>query len=61
MPSNRIPVMGAGMAAHPSSTRVFSLSDDGKQMIETVIRHREDGTPYTLANTWIRQEKKKGG
>jgi len=55
MPSNRILVMGAGMAGHPSSSRVFSLADDGKHMIETVIRHREDGTPYTLVNTWTRQ------
>jgi len=55
MPSNRILVMGAGMAGHPTSSRVFSLSDDGKQMIETIIRHMPDGTPYMRVNTWNRK------
>src|SRR6185295_9879646 len=51
MPSERILVMGAGFRGNPSSTRVWSLSDDGKHMIETVIRHAADGTPYTITNT----------
>jgi hypothetical protein len=55
MPSDRILVMGAGIAGHPSSSRVFSLSDDGKHMVETIIRHLPDGTPYTRTNTWTRQ------
>jgi len=55
MPSDRILVMGAGMAGNPASTRVFSLSDDGKHMIETIIRHQPDGTPYTRVNTWTRK------
>jgi len=52
MPSSRILVMGAGMAGNPTSSRVFSLSDDGKHMIETIIRHQPDGTPYMRVNTW---------
>jgi hypothetical protein len=55
MPSRRILVMGAGMAGHPSTTRVFSLSDDGKHMIETVVGHRFDGTPTTRVDSWTRQ------
>jgi hypothetical protein len=55
MPSQRILVMGAGMAGNPSNTRVFSLSDDGKQMIETIVSHGPDGTPYTRVNTWNRK------
>ena len=49
---SRILVMGAGMAGNPTSSRVFSLSDDGKHMIETIIRHQPDGTPYMRVNTW---------
>jgi hypothetical protein len=55
MPSRRILVMGAGMAGNPSNTRVFSLSDDGKHMIETIVSHGPDGTPYTRVNTWNRK------
>jgi hypothetical protein len=55
MPSQRILVMGAGMAGNPSNTRVFSLSDDGKQMIETIVSHGSDGTPHTRVNTWNRK------
>jgi len=55
MPSERMLVMGAGMAGHPSSSRVWSLADDGKYMIETVIRHLPDGTPYTRVFTWNRK------
>jgi hypothetical protein len=55
MPSRRILVMGAGIAGHPSNTRVFSLSDDGKHMIETVVGHGPDGTPTTRVDIWNRQ------
>jgi hypothetical protein len=54
MPSRRILVMGAGIAGHPSNTRVFSLSDDGKHMIETVVGHKTDGTPTTRVDVWNR-------
>lgn len=55
MPSRKILVMGAGLGGHPTSSRVFSLSDDGRRMIETIIRHLPDGTPYTRVNTWSRR------
>ena len=54
MPSRRILVMGAAFRGHPSNTRVFSLSDDGEHMIETIVSHRPDGTPHTEVNTWNR-------
>jgi hypothetical protein len=55
MPSRRILVMGGGFQGHPSNTRVFSLSDDGKHMIETVVGHGPDGTPTTRVDVWNRQ------
>ncbi len=55
MPSKRMLVMGAGMAGHPSSSRVWTLADDGKHMVETVIRHLPDGTPYTRVFKWNRK------
>jgi hypothetical protein len=55
MPSRNILVMGASLAGHPASTRVFSLSDDGAHMIETAIRHLPDGTPYSRVAIWTRQ------
>jgi hypothetical protein len=55
MPSRKILVMGASLAGHPASTRVFSLSDDGVHMIETAIRHLPDGTPYSRVAIWNRQ------
>jgi hypothetical protein len=54
MPSRKILVMGASLAGHPASTRVFSLSDDGAHMIETAIRHLPDGTPYSRVAIWTR-------
>lgn len=39
----------------PSYTRVYSLSDDGKHMIETVVGQGKDGKPFTRVNTWNRQ------
>jgi hypothetical protein len=56
MPSKNILVMGAGIAGQPSSTRVFSLSDDGKHMIETVVRHGEKGVPITRVDIWDRRK-----
>ena len=54
MPSRRILVMGGGFAGHPGNTRVFSLSDDGKNMIETVVSHGRDRTPHTRVDIWNR-------
>jgi len=55
MPSRKILVMGAGIAGQPSYTRVYSLSDDGQHMIETVVGQGKDGRPFTRVNTWNRQ------
>jgi hypothetical protein len=55
MPSRRILVMGAGMAGNPGNTRIFSLSDDGKKMIETIVGHGPGGVPYARVNTWNRK------
>jgi hypothetical protein len=54
MPSRRIWVMGGGFKGHPANTRVFSLSDDGRHMIETVVWHAPDGTPHTRVDLWNR-------
>jgi hypothetical protein len=56
MPSRRILVMGGEFAGHPANTRVFSLSDDGKHMIETVVSHAPDGTPHTRVDFWTRSK-----
>lgn len=55
MPSRRMLVMAGGLAGHATSTRVWSLSDDGKQMIETAVRHLPDGTPYQRVVSWTRE------
>jgi hypothetical protein len=55
MPSRRIMVMGGGLKGHPSNTRVFSLSDDGKHMVETVVGHGSDGMPTTRVDVWNRK------
>jgi hypothetical protein len=56
MPSRRILVMGGEFAGHPANTRVFSLSDDGKHMIETVVSNASDGTPHTRVDLWTRSK-----
>jgi hypothetical protein len=55
MPTDRVMIMGTAMNGHPASSRVYTLSDDGSHMIETVIRHLPDGTPYLRVFTWTRQ------
>lgn len=54
MPSRRILVMGGEFKGHPGNTRVFSLSDDGRHMIETVVSHTVDGRPHTRVDVWNR-------
>jgi hypothetical protein len=56
MPSRRIWVMGGAFQGHPANTRVWSLSDDGRHMIETVVWHSPDGTPHTRVDFWNRVE-----
>jgi hypothetical protein len=55
MPNKKVLVMGAGYKGHPSNTRVFTISEDGKHMSETVVGHGADGTPNTQINTWNRR------
>jgi hypothetical protein len=55
MPTRRTLVMAGGFEGHPASTRVWALTDDGKRMIETAIRHLPDGTPYQRIVSWTRQ------
>lgn len=54
MPSRKILVMGGEFKGHPANTRVWSLSDDGRHMIETVVWHTPDGTPHTRVDYWNR-------
>jgi hypothetical protein len=56
MPSPRILVMAGGWQGHPTNTRVFSLPENGKQMIETVLLHDPDGTPHTRVDFWNRSK-----
>jgi len=56
MPSRRVWVMGGEFQGHPANTRVFSLADDGRQMIETVVWHSPDGTPHTRVDFWRRSQ-----
>ena len=55
MPNSRTLVMGGGFQGHPSSSRVWTLADDGKEMIEIAIRHLPDGTPYLRKFYWKRK------
>jgi hypothetical protein len=55
MPNSRTLVMGGGFQGHPSSSRVWTLADDGKEMVEIAIRHLPDGTPYMRKFSWKRK------
>jgi hypothetical protein len=55
MPSDRVLVMGAGMAGNPSNTRVFTVSADGKKMSETIVSHGPGNIPATRVNSWVKK------
>jgi hypothetical protein len=55
VPSDRVLIMGAGMAGNPSNTRVFTISDDGRRMSETIISHGAGNIPATRVNAWAKQ------
>jgi hypothetical protein len=55
MPNSRTLVMGGGFNGHPASSRVWTLADDGKEMVEIAIRHLPDGTPYMRKFYWKRK------
>jgi len=54
MPNRRTLVMGAGMAGKPSNTRVFTLADDDRHLLEVITTHDANWTPVTRVNTWTR-------
>jgi hypothetical protein len=55
MPNSRTLVMGGGFNGKPSSSRMWTLADDGKEMVEIAIRHLPDGTPYMRRFYWKRK------
>jgi hypothetical protein len=55
MPNSRTLVMAGGFGGKPASSRVWTLADDGKEMIEIAIRHLPDGTPYVRKFHWKRR------
>jgi len=55
MPNRRTLVMGAALAGHPTHTRVWSLSDDGKSMTETIVGHIDGKTPHIRTAIWTRR------
>ena len=55
MPSDRVLVMGAGVAGNPSNTRIFAISSDGRRMTETIVGHGPGGVPTTRVNNWLKQ------
>jgi hypothetical protein len=55
MPSRRILVMGGAFQGHPSHTRIWALSDDGKYMTETIVGHIDGKTPHIRTNIWNRK------
>lgn len=57
MPNRRSLVMGAALAGHPSHTRVWTLSDDGTYMTETIVGHIDGKTPHIRTATWNRAKR----
>jgi hypothetical protein len=55
MPNSRTLVMAGGFGGKPASSRVWTLADDGKGMVEIAIRHLPDGTPYVRKFHWQRK------
>jgi hypothetical protein len=57
MPNRRTLVLGAALAGHPSHTRVWTLSDDGTYMTETIVGHIDGKTPHIRTATWNRAQR----
>jgi hypothetical protein len=57
MPNRRTLVMGAALAGHPSHTRVWTLSDDGTYMTETIVGHIDGKTPHIRTAIWKRAKR----
>jgi hypothetical protein len=54
-PNRRTLVMGGAFAGHPGHTRIWTLSDDGKSMTETIVGHIDGKTPHIRTATWTRR------
>ena len=54
LPNARTLVMGTSLTGRWSNMRVFSLSDNNKQMTETITGLGPDGKPRTRTNIWRR-------
>lgn len=56
MPTPNVLVMQLAKGGVPASTRIYSVAEDGKSMIETVAYFTPDGSPGTRANYFSRIE-----
>jgi len=54
MPNRTTLVMGAALHDHPTHTRVWTLSDDGTYMTETIVGHIDGKTPHIRTAIWKR-------
>jgi hypothetical protein len=57
MPNRRSLVMGAALAGQPRHTRVWTLSDDGTYMTETIVGHIDGKTPHIRTAIWRRAKR----
>ena len=57
MPNRKSLVMGAALAGQPRHTRVWTLSDDGSYMTETIVGHVDGKTPHIRTATWKRAKR----
>jgi hypothetical protein len=57
MPNLRTLVMGAALGGRPSHTRIWSLSDDGTYMTETIVGHIDGTTPHIRTAIWKRAKR----
>jgi hypothetical protein len=54
MPRPEVLIMQLAKNGSPASTRIYSVSPDGKSMIETVAYFRQDGQPVLRKNYFAR-------
>jgi hypothetical protein len=54
MPRPEVLIMQLGKNGSPASTRIYSVSADGRTMIETVAYFRQDGQPVLRKNYFAR-------
>jgi hypothetical protein len=54
MPAPGVLIMQLSRAGVPGSTRIYTLSEDRKSMIETAANFADDGRPYMRTNYFTR-------